>query len=216
MIHSYIMTSESLLKPTERSIEEDNAMEWAIEEERIWNLVWPWIPNPMLQKLYKGKERTLQPRRKSCRQLERDQLHPTEEEVLSTIRKRPATPPTGSRVEESSTAATASQQVPSIEKTVIAADGTPTTISVTSVIAPTQGPIGSESASQQTDTPSQPQHAPSVETATLQPKVQNQPTERASALLTEPHAEVAPHSQGARQDSQGGSNVGETLLRKKG
>ena len=60
------MTSESLLQHTERSVEEDKLMEWALEEEATGE--------------------------------------------LSALRKRPATPPTGGRVEGSQAEASASQQ----------------------------------------------------------------------------------------------------------
>ena len=107
---------------------------------------------------------------------------------------------------EASTVAAESQQRPTIEKTVVAVEGTPTTISVTSVITATPGPVDPARQSQPMDTSSQPQQ--------VQSSVQQQPTTGGSAPSGGSQEGAATDTASAQQEVQQESTAEEdpTLL----
>ena len=90
---AYYMISESLLHSTDRSTEEEKFMQWAIAEEDL---------EPGL---------ALDPTSYAAKAMQRKRKEPpTEEEVLSSVRKRPATPPTeGTAAESPASSATTLQ-----------------------------------------------------------------------------------------------------------
>ena len=67
---------------------------------------------------------------------------PTEEEPLTSVTRRPTTPPAGSSATEPPAMTGASQQTPTREETVVAADGTPNRVSTFSVTTPASGHKG--------------------------------------------------------------------------
>ena len=121
---SYVMISESLLHSTDRSKEETKCMEWAIEEEDL---------EPGL---------ALDPNSFAAKALQRKRKEPpTEEAILASVRKRPATPPTGGGEADSSQASTAeSHRGPTTEAVFDTGDtlNTPAVTSVTTT-APAPG-----------------------------------------------------------------------------
>ena len=110
---AYSMISESLLHSTSRSIEEEKFMQWAIAEEDL---------EPGL---------ALDPTSYAAKAMRRKRKEPpTEVEILSSVRKRPATPPKEGATAESPASTVTTSQARGIQETVIAADGTPTTSAV--------------------------------------------------------------------------------------
>ena len=114
----YSIITESLLHSTSRSVEEEKFLQWAIFEEDL---------EPGL---------ALDPTSYAAKAMQRKRKEPpTEAEVLSSVRKRPTTPPQEGTSAGSPVSAETTLQGRVLQETVIAADGTPTTITVKSAAA---------------------------------------------------------------------------------